>query len=1030
MKPIKLTMTAFGPYRNEEIVDFTELEHHQLFVISGKTGSGKTTIFDAICFALYGSASGEDRKDEKLLRSHFANDELHTSVELIFDLKGNRYRVLRQLPHIKEGNKSATGEKYEFNKIENGREIPYVDRQMKTEINEKIEQLIGLTKDQFRQIVMLPQGEFRKLLTSETENKEEILRRIFNTYPYQQMSDQLRERKKEAESHFQSAVEIRNRFIEDVKTKVTQREDSELSNVLTRDHFNTIQLISALEKEEDFYKNESVKFEEIKNKAYEKVKQANDELHEAKVINDKFKTLDQLFKETERLNEQKPVMESLEGQIKRAEQAIHITVYEKHMNEWEQDVTKKKQALKNLNDELLKVTEQYELAEKTFDEEEKNKEKRENLTRQVNQLEELLPQVQQLKGLENELLRLNKTVETMKESLERGENEIKEKQTKRAELRKEILSLNDAVKHINDEKEKLTLMREQAKTVKLYKDKLSDKKQSLEELQTVKKEYDQLKNIYDNKEEAWLRGQASILANHLHDGEACPVCGSIEHPHKAHTNEQIPTRDELDQLKEKLNEKDQQYKDKAAFIKALENQIEELKADLKDTHIMENNINQTFDELVKKGTEQKIFVQQLEAKEAKLTELQEAFEKLEQQLTEMQQEKDSLQQQYFNQSNEYASKQATFETIVKNIPEHLRELNEFQKQLNEVQQLKKKLDEAWETAQSNVQKMKEQFQAINISVSNAKAQLKEAEAKCTDAKEDFREALKKAGFTSLEDYMNAKLEEEKIAQLKNELDSYKQAVVTTKDKTEQLEGELKNKHRVNIEEYEAKVEKMQEAYDEAFKRFEEMARYKEDIANLKEKIIESSKQVEQDEKKLEMVNDLYDVVRGQNRLKISLERYLQIEYLEQIIQAANERLKHLSNGQFYLKRSDRQEAYGKQSGLGLDVYDAYTGQDRDVLSLSGGEKFNASLSLALGMSDVIQSYQGGVSIDTMFIDEGFGSLDDEALNKAIDTLIELQKSGRMIGVISHVQELKSTIPAILEVEKTKEGYSQTTFSVN
>src|SRR5690625_5097791 len=205
MKPIKLKMNAFGPYRNEETIDFTELEHHQLFVISGKTGSGKTTIFDAICFALYGSASGEDRKDEKLLRSHFANDELHTSIDFTFELKGNRYRVFRQLPHVKAGNKSATGDKYEFYKIENGQEIPFVDRQMKSEINDKIEKLIGLNKDQFRQIVMLPQGEFRKLLTSETENKEEILRRIFNTYPYEQMNHQLRERKKEVENNFERA---------------------------------------------------------------------------------------------------------------------------------------------------------------------------------------------------------------------------------------------------------------------------------------------------------------------------------------------------------------------------------------------------------------------------------------------------------------------------------------------------------------------------------------------------------------------------------------------------------------------------------------------------------------------------------------------------------------------------------------------------------------------------------------------------------------------------------------------------------
>src|SRR5699024_4317143 len=183
------------------------------------------------------------------------------------------------------------------------------------------------------------------------------------------------------------------------------------------------------------------------------------------------------------------------------------------------------------------------------------------------------------------------------------------------------------------------------------------------------------------------------------------------------------------------------------------------------------------------------------------------------------------------------------------------------------------------------------------------------------------------------------------------------------------------------------------------------------------------------EKVLLTLTDLYDITRGHNEQKISFERFLQIEYLEQIIHAANIRLNDLSNGQFNLILSERQETHGRQSGLSLDVDDAYTGQIRDVKTLSGGEKFNASLALALGMSDVIQSFEGNISIEMMFIDEGFGSLDEESLTKAIDTLIDLQKSGRLIGVISHVEELKAVIPAILEVEKTKEGHSKTEFKL-
>ncbi|MGU3567982.1 SbcC/MukB-like Walker B domain-containing protein, partial [Paenibacillus sp. A51L] len=188
---------------------------------------------------------------------------------------------------------------------------------------------------------------------------------------------------------------------------------------------------------------------------------------------------------------------------------------------------------------------------------------------------------------------------------------------------------------------------------------------------------------------------------------------------------------------------------------------------------------------------------------------------------------------------------------------------------------------------------------------------------------------------------------------------------------------------------------------------------------------EASLRFEDSERALEEVADLHEMLKGDNTLKMSFERYILIEFLEQILYAANERLRVLSSGQFMLERSGRLEARGRQSGLGLDVYDSYTGQNRDVKSLSGGEKFNASLALALGMTDVIQAHQGGVSIEMMFIDEGFGSLDEESLGRAIAALADLQRAGRMIGVISHVQELKDAFPAVLEVSKTKEGHSRT-----
>src|SRR5699024_617922 len=247
---------------------------------------------------------------------------------------------------------------------------------------------------------------------------------------------------------------------------------------------------------------------------------------------------------------------------------------------------------------------------------------------------------------------------------------------------------------------------------------------------------------------------------------------------------------------------------------------------------------------------------------------------------------------------------------------------------------------------------------------------------------------------------------------------------------EELEEELQAKEKADIDRLSVAVTEGKKQYEQALTTWNHSKSQMSLVEHFIDQIQATDKSSAVLEKQLASMTEVYDMIRGQNPKKISFERYLQIDYLDQIIRAANERFRQLMNGQFYLLRSDRQEAYGKQSGLMIDVFDGYTGQTRDVKTLSGGEKFIASLCLALGMSDVIQSHQGNISIETMFIDEGFGSLDEESLYKSIDALIEIQKTGRMIGVISHVQDLKSIFPAMLHVTKSKEGMSQTEFIIH
>ncbi|GBG11382.1 putative exonuclease [Paenibacillus agaridevorans] len=296
-----------------------------------------------------------------------------------------------------------------------------------------------------------------------------------------------------------------------------------------------------------------------------------------------------------------------------------------------------------------------------------------------------------------------------------------------------------------------------------------------------------------------------------------------------------------------------------------------------------------------------------------------------------------------------------------------------------------------------------------------------------ESRQRLHSELAKAGFLSAEDYAGAVRTQAEQERLKQETERYRTAVLAAAEAVAALESELSGTEWLSPEDLQEAIMTTRGKHEELLGEEQSSLRFAAEAARLVASVDRAARQAGELEEKLERVQDIYGNMKGDNSLKMSFERYILIEYLEQIVAMANVRLNELSGGQFQLQRSDRLETRGKQSGLGLDVYDAYTGQNRDVKSLSGGEKFNASLCLALGMTDVIQSHQGGVSIDMMLIDEGFGSLDEESLHKAIAALVDLQKAGRMIGVISHVQELKEAFPACLEVNKTKEGYSTTSF---
>ncbi len=1024
MKPLVLKLTALGPYKDTETIDFRELGDHKLFVISGLTGAGKTTIFDGICFALYGSASGEDRADIKEIRSDFATDDIHTAAELIFMMKGKTYRILRQLAHKKKGNKNATGDKLEFVEILPDGEKPVVESQKVTEINRKMEEIIGLSKDQFKQIVMLPQGEFRKLLTSETENKEAILRKIFKTDSYRHLAERLKNKKDVAEKALNSAKSVQHLHIEHIKTGLPKRESS-LQAVLLSEHINMYQLVDALNEEIEYYSHELLEKEKINQEIAKRLELQQQVVVETKEFNKRlraYKEKEELFASLEK---QTSAFEEIKQKIEAAKKASHIIPLEEHYFE-------KLQIKKNKDKELENLIENKQQAKTKHDQSVAIFEKEQLQQPIIEELSIELASLQKLEEKFHELGKASQTLQQQKAIVVQDSKTIEATKFDLANLEKikcqQVETMTNLTQQLNqfDEKnDKLLLYKEKTTAWQNWQQHMN----ALTEIKAIEKEkkqhYDNMSLQYRAEEQKWFQSQASLLASQLVDGQPCPVCGSVEH-HATHIVKSEAISDQqLSKLKSLAEKATNEYFEVHGQVQARTQQLNQLEEKLKELNVSTEDgaiILSHYQQLQNEITELRRCKKELEQIQNKKQQLDQQLETINQKLRQVESDKNIHLENYYGA-------QATFTSLKNEIPETISSIQELHQKIQTITMNRDQLKQRFELAKQHVEATNHQVVTLEAQVKSTEKICMESQEALKNAENRFKEAVFTAGFENGSAYQSARLKTSIIEELEVRYTDYLKQKYALTEQLKDGEADYARKSLKDELDLERRLEELRQKSIQVNNELHQTKQYQEQAKQLSIEIQKNSKEIKALEDQCARIIDLYDLLRGQNDMKISFERYLQIEYLEQIIHAANERLKPISNGQYRLVRSNRQEARGKQSGLGLDVYDAYTGQNRDVKTLSGGEKFNASLSLALGMSDVIQSYQGNIQIDTMFIDEGFGTLDEEALNKAIDTLIELQNSGRMIGIISHVAELKDAMPALLEVKKTKEGYSHTRFII-
>jgi len=909
MRPLKITMSAFGPYAGEVTLDMQKLGKSGIYLITGDTGAGKTTVFDAISYALYGEASGNYRENTTL-RSKYASADTPTFVELEFEYNNEIYKINRN-PEYPRPNKRGEG----FTKQSANAELVMPDGSVITkikEVNAKVEEIIGINKNQFSQIAMIAQGDFRKLLNCETNERSKIFRKIFKTEPYHnieiKLSSLFNELKRNREKE-KSGIE---QYINQLKCN----ENDTLSLELER------------------AKSGDVLIEDV-------IKLAGE------IINKDTLEYTKTQKNIESINEE---IEKINSNIK---------LYEN------QEATKKAYAKASAKLEELKTKRNE--CEKAYKSAEAQRERLDDLTRKINLINSKMPKYDELKSLEN-------SIKERTQSFEKSNNLLKLKQQEITLLEKEIDEKSKALEEVKGadllvqkltvQKEEINKKAEALKELKTEIDRCKTEQKNLKNAQSFAKsaldEYGALENEYNQIYIAFFNEQAGIIADGLKDGEPCPVCGSTSHPNLARKSENAPSQADVESA-QNLVKKAQEKADKARdTASALKSRFDEIAANVK------SSAKKLF------GTDDNVF--------------------------------DDYNSNINALKKEYDCTLALLKTA------------------NEKLSLYKKLDKEIPKIQEKQKSLSDEISTLNTQKASDEAFISENTKRVTSIKSELDFESADLAKDKLKEYTNLSNDiKNAIEKSKNDFDDIKSKYDTQKGTKASLENALKEFKEIDLASLNEKSLKLNE--------------YKKDIDETAKSLysrIESNKLL------VDNISEKRDILKGYDdkyvwlkalsetangdisgKEKITLETFVQMTYFDSIIRKANIRLLTMSDGQYELVRRSDAETLKKNEGLALDVIDHFNASSRSVSTLSGGESFMASLCLALGLSDEIQSSNGGIKLDTMFVDEGFGSLDGEALDRALSALTSLSQGNRLVGIISHVDALRDRIDNKIVITKDR-----------
>lgn len=1018
MKPEVLTICAFGPYQKKVCLDFSVLSEQPFFLIHGATGAGKTSIFDAICYALYGEAATEARTP-RMLRNREAGPEDDTYVDLTFCVRDTHWHIRRNPEYMRKAKRgkglARQAPEVLLERLEDGRAAESWTRD--GEVQARIVRLLGFQCKQFRQVVLLPQGEFRRFLMADTSARKEIMKVLFNTEIYQKLEDKLKAKAAEVSKSYEGIAEKQRLYLAEADAK---------------DEAEFTALLKEREQQASILADRTAALQSRKE-ASEKERDA------ARETMAKFTQADRAADELKRWEDTVPKDAEAKALLDRADRAAALLDLAKQLQAARQDAATRGQDLEALRQQGMKLAASRSRAKERFDTVQQQKPAHAAEREELIVLQGLLKVARELEQAKRDAAAKQTASEkgqqeaaAAKQQLLAAEQEFKALQQEVEALQKEALNV-DALKlrqqNLLAEQEKAAAA---ARSEALVREAAAGYEQAEQAAKKAETEWQAARAELAHLRELAKEARAVLLAEHLEEGEPCPVCGATHHPKLAEAVTEIVTDEMLKAKEADVSGFEKRHQAAAARAQEKSGKLAAAKAEAEA--LVKQLAGREPAELAEELASVKNALQGAQEAAARYGSLMKAIERRQQEQAQLQEKAAVLEQKAAVSAAEAAAAKALVQDkqaqlAGKELPAEPQELAHQYQQREASWQAAEKAAVA---AEQDYHSLDTRYHAAQSAWKTKREELLRSQEQATALQQSFAGRLAQAGFADEAAYEAALQGSWRASdyrdKVRRELLSHEQALHTARTNLANCQKTIENLEKPDLAVAEDAASAAQAAWQQALREssaaetvLRSWQKRQKDLDALREQSGELTQTYAR-------ITGLSELASGKTGSRVSFQTYVLHSLLDDVMEMANQRLLIMSRGQYELHSGQRQRA-NQQGGLDMEIFDHYSGYARPLATLSGGESFLASLALALGLADVVQACAGGVRLDTMFIDEGFGTLDSETLDVALKALFELQKSGRLIGIISHVEELRSRIPARLEVTKTKSGGSTAHFEL-